>query len=140
VRYTSKVTSNDEQSAPDADVIELAGQLFDAARAGDAELLRRYVGAGVPANLTNSAGDSLLMLAAYNGHAAVVDYLVGQGADVNALNDRGQSPLAGAVFNGYAEVVRSLVAAGADAQAGQPSALQAAEYFGRQDLLALLQP
>ncbi|NKX52318.1 ankyrin repeat domain-containing protein [Arthrobacter deserti] len=132
------MTSNDEQPGQDTGAIELAHRLFDAARAGDLPLLRSYVDAGVPADLTNSAGDSLLMLAAYNGHAPVVDYLVGRGADVNALNDRGQSPLAGAVFKGYADVVRSLVAAGADAGAGQPSAIGAAGYFGRQDLLGLL--
>lgn len=119
----------------DEEMLELAGRLFDAARAGDTELLRTYVSAGVPATLTNAAGDSLLMLAAYHGHAETTALLIELGADVNTLNDRGQSPLAGAVFKGYADVVRVLAEAGADPDAGNPSARATAAYFQRTELL-----
>ncbi|MCC3281231.1 MULTISPECIES: ankyrin repeat domain-containing protein [Arthrobacter] len=124
------------QDGMDADMLELAERLFNAAREGDTGLLRTYVTAGVPATLTNSAGDSLLMLAAYHGHADAVALLVELGADVNTLNDRGQSPLAGAVFKGYADVVRVLAEAGADPDAGNPSARATAAYFQRTDLLS----
>jgi ankyrin repeat protein len=79
-------------------------------RGGDTELLRSYLNAGAPATLTNAAGDSLLMLAAYHGHEDAVQLILHHGADVNAANDRGQTPLAGAVFKGYTGVAR--VAAG----------------------------
>lgn len=125
-------------AAPDPELLELAERLFDAARSGDAGMLVRYLDAGIPVSLTNAAGDSLLMLAAYHGHADLTGLLVQRGADVNTLNDRGQSPLAGAVFKGYADVVRILAAAGADPEAGNPSARAAAQYFGRPDLLELL--
>ncbi|MCC3296518.1 ankyrin repeat domain-containing protein [Arthrobacter caoxuetaonis] len=124
------------QDGMDADMLELAERLFNAAREGDTGLLRTYVTAGVPATLTNSAGDSLLMLAAYHGHADAVALLVELGADVNTLNDRGQSPLAGAVFKGCADVVRVLAEAGADPDAGNPSARATAAYFQRTDLLS----
>ena len=124
-----------QDSGAEKEMLELAERLFDGARQGDTGLLRTYVSAGVPATLTNAAGDSLLMLAAYHGHAATVQLLIDLGADVNTLNDRGQSPLAGAVFKGYADVVRTLTAAGADADAGNPSARATAAYFQRTDLL-----
>lgn len=127
--------SPNAQPAADQEMLDLAERLFDAARAGNTELLRTYVGAGVPATLTNSAGDSLLMLAAYHGHAGTAALLIELGADANTLNDRGQSPLAGAVFKGYADVVRVLMAAGADPDAGNPSARATAAYFQRTELL-----
>ncbi|WP_458115460.1 ankyrin repeat domain-containing protein [Arthrobacter sp. D2-10] len=129
-----------DQDTPDpsADAaIALAHRLMDAAREGDVATLRRYLDAGVPATLTNTAGDSLLMLAAYNGHAAVVSDLLARGADANAANDRGQTPLAGAVFKGYTDVVATLLGAGADPDAGTPSARAAAGMFGRSDMLEL---
>ena len=122
-------------SAADQEMLELAERLFNGARQGDTDLLRTYISAGVPVTLTNAAGDSLLMLAAYHGHAGTVQLLIDLGADVNTLNDRGQSPLAGAVFKGYADVVRTLLAAGADADTGNPSARATAAYFQRADLL-----
>ena len=99
--------------------------------------LRKYLDAGVPATLTNAAGDSLVMLAAYNGHASVVEDLLARGADAEAPNDRGQTPLAGAVFKGYADVAKALLSAGASPDAGTPSARDAAAMFGRTDMLKL---
>lgn len=124
--------------APDEETLALAHKLFDAAREGNAELLGGYLDAGVPATLTNDAGDTLLMLAAYHGHAGTVRLILQHGGDPNTANDRGQTPLAGAVFKGYPEVVQALVEAGADADAGSPSARAAAQMFARPDILALL--
>lgn len=121
-----------------AAAIALAHALFDAARQGDSGTLVRYLDAGVPFALTNTAGDSLLMLAAYNGHPAIVRDLLARGAEPDQANDRGQTPLAGAVFKGHTDVVRLLVEAGADADAGTPSARAAAEMFGRAEIVALL--
>jgi len=120
------------------DPVELAHWLFDSARAGEAERLGAYVDAGVPVDMTDASGNSLLMLAAYHGHSATVQVLVERGADVDAANDRGQTPLAGAVFKGYPDVVRVLVAAGADPALGSPSARATAEFFDRPDLAELL--
>ncbi|MGV9263107.1 ankyrin repeat domain-containing protein [Kitasatospora sp. NPDC003701] len=122
--------------APDAEVIALAGKLFDAARAGDTDALAAYVDAGAPANLTNDRGDTLLMLAAYHGHAATVTALVARGADPNRANDRGQTPLAGAVFKGAEDVLTALLAGGADPSAGTPSAVDTARMFGKDELVA----
>ncbi|MER7812298.1 ankyrin repeat domain-containing protein [Streptomyces sp900116325] len=122
---------------PDPEVVELATKVFDLARRGETETLAAYVDAGVPANLTNDRGDSLVMLAAYHGHAEAVTALVGRGADPDRANDRGQTPLAGAVFKGDDAVIEALLAAGADPAAGTPSALDTARMFGKADLLEL---
>ena len=111
-------------------------RVLDLAREGHHERLAAYVEAGVPVDLTDAQGNTLLMLAAYHGHAAAVAALAQRGADADRLNDWGQSPLAGAVFKGEDEVVRVLLDAGADPDAGTPTARATAAMFGREDLLA----
>ncbi|MFE9249521.1 ankyrin repeat domain-containing protein [Streptomyces sp. NPDC007088] len=131
---------NDNAQAPDEtpgpEVVELAGRLFDFARAGDAEALAAYVDAGVPVNLGNDRGDTLVMLAAYHGHAEAVRVLLARGADADRPNDRGQTPLAGAVFKGEDDVITALLDGGADPAAGTPSAIETARMFGKDELVA----
>jgi len=122
------------EGAPDPELVELAHQMFDLARAGETERLAAYVESGVPVDLTDASGNTLLMLAAYHGHAATVATLTARGADADRVNDRGQSPLAGAVFKGEDDVVRVLLDAGADPDAGAPTARETAAMFGRPDL------
>ncbi len=124
----------EETDAPDERLVELAHKMFDLARAGEVDQLSAYVDAGVPVDLTDASGNTLLMLAAYHGHPDTVQMLARAGADVNRANDRGQTPLAGAVFKDEPEVVQALVAAGADPDAGTPTARAAAEMFGRPGL------
>ncbi|MBC9727030.1 ankyrin repeat domain-containing protein [Streptomyces sp. TRM68367] len=123
--------------APDPEVVELATKIFDLARQGLTESLVAYVDAGVPANLTNDRGDSLVMLAAYHGHADAVRALLARGATADEVNDRGQTPLAGAVFKGETEVIKVLLEGGADPAAGTPSAVDTARMFGRTEQLQL---
>jgi uncharacterized protein len=123
--------------APDPDVVELATKIFDLARQGRTEPLVAYVDAGVPADLTNDRGDSLVMLAAYHGHADTVRALLARGAEADRANDRGQTPLAGAVFKDEPEVIRALLESGADPGAGTPSAIDTARMFGRTELLKM---
>lgn len=131
------MTTNSESNpiTPTEEAAELAHQLFDWAREGQTERIAAYVDAGAPADLTDPAGNTLLMLAAYHGHAGLVRELAGRGADVNQLNNRGQSPLAGAIFKAEPEVVAALLEHAADLDAGQPTARATAEMFGQQSLL-----
>jgi len=122
------------------DPVELANWLLDRARVGEAARLADYADHGVPVNLTDAKGNTLLMLAAYHGRAETVRALAERGADLEATNDRGQTPLAAAVFKGYREVVQVLVAAGADPDLGSPSARASAEFFRRAEIAALLPP
>ena len=119
----------------DPQLVTIAHACFDFARAGDTKRLRAYVEHGVPVNLTDATGNTLLMLAAYHGHAKTVCELVALGADPDRTNDRGQSPLAGAIFKGEDDVVAALLAAEADVDVGTPSARATAEMFDRGELL-----
>jgi ankyrin repeat protein len=121
----------------DPELIELASRIFDLARTGDAAALGAYLDAGVPVNLTNDRGDTLLMLAAYHGHLDAVTVLLDHHADPDRANDKGQTPAAGAVFKGEDEILRKLLDAGADPDAGTPSARDSATMFGKTGLLEL---
>jgi hypothetical protein len=122
-------------TSPDSHLVTIAHACFDFARAGDTQRLRAYVENGVPANLTDAAGNTLLMLAAHYGHAETVTALLLLGAEPDRTNDRGQSPLAGAILKGRDDVVAALLAAGADPDIGTPSARATAQTFNRADLL-----
>lgn len=122
----------------DPGVIELAGRIFEMARDGRTEDLVAYLDAGVPANLTNDKGDTLLILAAYHGNADTVAALLARGADHSRANDRGQTALAAAVFKQSADSVRALVAAGADPDAGSQSARATATFFDLPAMIELL--
>ena len=115
-------------------IFDLASRLFDSARNGDTAMLAAYVDAGVSVNLTNTNGDTLVMLAAYYGHASAVAALIARGADVDRHNNRGQTPLAGAVFKNDTTIIDLLLDADADPRAGSPSALETARYFKRDEL------
>lgn len=127
------------QSASDLPpaALDLAAKLFDLARNGDTQTLTAYITAGIPPNLTNSAGDTLLILSSYHGHSSTAKALLEAGADSNVLNGRGQSAIAGAVFKGHDEVVKVLFEGGADIRAGQPSAVDCARMFKKEGLLEL---
>jgi ankyrin repeat protein len=121
------------------DVLQFAARMFDLARSGETALLMEYVDAGLPVNLTNSAGDSLLMLAAYYDRAGTVEALLARGADCNRINDRGQTVLAAATFRGSADEVEMLLKAGADPYLGSPSAIEVARFFAYLDMVELLE-
>ncbi|MCU1677149.1 MAG: hypothetical protein JWM93_1907 [Frankiales bacterium] len=111
---------------------------FGLARDGEAERLAELVDAGMPVNLTNATGDSLLILAAYHAHADTVRVLLERGADTARVNDRGQTALGAAVFRRSAEIVNALLDAGADPALGPRSAIEVAQVFELTEMLALL--
>lgn len=117
--------------------LDLASKLFDFAREGKTAELDQYISSGIPINLTNSKGDTLLMLASYHGHLDTTKMLLEKGADANASNDRGQSIIAGAVFKGYDKVVKELFEKDADVRLGQPNAVDSARMFKREECLRL---
>ncbi|GGT77850.1 hypothetical protein GCM10010207_87610 [Streptomyces atratus] len=95
-----------------------------------------FVEHGLPVDVSDAAGNTLLMLAAYHGHADTVRALVRLGADPDVCNARDQTPIAGALFKGADDVVAVLRQAGAELDTGTPTARETASMFGRAHLLA----
>lgn len=116
---------------------QLTTMTMDLAREGNSAELLEFIDHGIPVDIRDPDGNTLLMLAAYNGHVGTVRALIERGADVNLRNNRDQSPIAGALFKGENEIVAVLHRAGADLDAGTPSARATAEMFGRTHLLEL---
>ena len=98
---------------PDEETIAFAGRVFQLARSGGAEQMRSLLAQGLPPNLRNDKGDTLLMLAAYHLQTDTVRALLEGGADPEIANDRGQTPLGAACFKGGEEIVRLLLEHGA---------------------------
>ncbi|GAA1818608.1 ankyrin repeat domain-containing protein [Nesterenkonia flava] len=119
--------------------IEFLNSMFDLARAGRTEELLEFIDQGIPVNLTNAKGDSLLILAAYNDHADMVRGLLERDADVDRLNDRGQTAVSCAVFRQNEEIARLLLDAGADPHLGGQNAFAVVEMFGLDSMRELLQ-
>jgi ankyrin repeat protein len=123
----------------DEQTLAYAHRMFDLARSGRAGELAEQIDAGLPANLTNGKGDTLLILAAYHVHPETVAALLERGADHARSNDRGQTALAAAVFRRSAATVTALLDAGADPDGGDPSATATAAFFDLPEMAALLQ-
>jgi uncharacterized protein len=125
-------------AALDDEALAFAHRMFDRARAGDPELLAQ-VDAGLPVDLTDAKGNTLLLLAVYHGNVDTSIGLLTRGADPERINDRGQTPLAAAAFRGLPDVADALLAAGADPHGGTPTALETARFFEQQELTDLLE-
>ncbi|WP_090596025.1 ankyrin repeat domain-containing protein [Auraticoccus monumenti] len=76
------------------ELVRLAQLCLEMARQGDTEGLATYVDAGVPVDLTDADGSTLIMIAAEFGHAATVAALAERGADVSRLDEHGRALLA----------------------------------------------
>ena len=118
--------------------VEFLNSVFDLVRAGDAVAVAAYVDRGVPVDLTNANGDTLLLLAAYHEHPDLVRALLERGADPNPVNGRGQTALVAAVFRQNLAIVEALLGAGADPALGSPDARATAAYFQLPVMAAVL--
>jgi len=118
--------------------VEFLNSVFDLVRAGDAVAVAAYVDRGVPVDLTNANGDTLLLLAAYHEHSDLVGALLERGADPNPVNGRGQTALVAAVFRQNLAIVEALLGAGADPALGSPDARATAAYFQLPVMASLL--
>lgn len=118
--------------------MEFLASMFGVARAGRTEELLDLIDRGLPVNLSNEKGDTLLILAVYNDHTELAKGLLARGADVDRVNDQGQTALGCAVFRQNEEATRALLDAGADPRLGRQSAYAVAEIFGLDAMRAFL--
>ncbi|MDO5744815.1 MAG: ankyrin repeat domain-containing protein [Micrococcaceae bacterium] len=113
--------------------------IFDLAREGNSEKLMLLVDQGIPGDLTDPKGNTLMILAAYNGHDDIVSGLIERKADLNRLNDKGQGALTCAVFRKNEPLVRQLLSNGADPHLGSQNALAVAKMFELPELAAVIE-
>lgn len=114
--------------------VELQRQALDFARQGESEPLSRMLAAGMPVDLQDEKGSTLLMLASYNGNLDTTRMLLKCGASPDLRNDRGQTPLGGVAFKGYVDLVEALIKGGAEVNAdngGGKTPMLFATMFGR---------
>lgn len=120
---------------------ELCQMAFNMARSDECEELEKMINAGLPINLKNHKGNSLLMLASYNGAFKTTQMLLNHGANADERNDRGQTPLAGVCFKGDFPMVKLLVENGADIDANNGMGLTPYSFaimFKRNDIAQFL--
>ena len=125
-----------------------AGEIHDAAKAGDLERVKKIVQAD--REQVNATGEKLptpLHVAAWWGQKAVAEFLIAKGADVNAkdkaellsaenrYSDMGQragaTPLHLATYRGNAEMMELLIAKGAKVDAGDDGGWTALAWAAR---------
>ncbi|WP_237203582.1 ankyrin repeat domain-containing protein [Rothia endophytica] len=116
---------------------EFLNSVFDLARDNKPVALKSLFDQGVPVDLTNAKGDTLLILAAYHQHTDLVQILINEGADLDRLNDRGQTALVCAVFRNNLPIARMLLDAGADETLGTQTPAQVAQFFELDDMQKL---
>ncbi|HZK58698.1 MAG TPA: ankyrin repeat domain-containing protein [Cryobacterium sp.] len=111
---------------PSAQVVE---GVFGLAREGRTGPVGEMIDAGVPIDIRNARGDTLLIVAAYQQHRETVAELLRRGADTSAVNAMGQTAISCAVFRNNEEILRELLEAGADPRLGTHTGVQIADQF-----------
>ncbi|MEI6322963.1 MAG: ankyrin repeat domain-containing protein [bacterium] len=115
---------------------------LDRARCGETEALAGMLRQGLPLNLCDHHGNSLLLLACYRGRIETARMLLKSGADVDLRNSRGQTPLGGVAFKGHLKIAELLLWHGADIHAdngGGMTSVMFASVFGRSSMVSLLE-
>lgn len=123
----------------DEDTLALARTALDHARAGNTGRLAWLLAAGLPVNLCNERGDTLLMVASYQGHLQTSRVLLENQADPNRANCHGRMALAGASFKGDLAVARLLLDHGARVDGSGRDGRTALMYAAMSDQLELLE-
>ncbi|WP_340649151.1 ankyrin repeat domain-containing protein [Pseudoxanthomonas winnipegensis] len=112
-----------------------------AAKAGDADAVRRLLDLGFDVDAQDAQGCSALLRAAGGGHGAVVDLLLARGADPQRPARTGATPLSAAVSMRQTAIVGALLDTGASIEyrlPGEVSVLMLAAALGLPDVAARL--
>lgn len=125
-------------SLPDDQRSAFIEGVFDLARSDRAAELREMIESGVPVDLTNARGDSLLIVATYAQQPNAVKALLALGANTDLVNGMGQTAVACAVFRNDKDLLQLLLDAGANPDVGAHTALAIAQQFGIADMVAIL--
>jgi hypothetical protein len=118
-----------------------ATDLLDAAKVGDAALVRELLAGGAAVDIVDRRGLTPLMWAAAGGNTEVVRQLLDRGAVVDRRAADGSTALMFGAANGFVEIVRTLILRGADVSAarGGMTARQVTVARGHADVAMLLE-
>jgi ankyrin repeat protein len=138
----SVVAALAQSSAPN----EKADALAEAARKGDAAIVKKLLDEGVDVNTKYRYGATALSYACDRGHLDVVKLLLDRGADVHVKDTfYGATPLTWAVSPAmgrkpqHVDIVRLLLAKGGYAAETLSNALEAATGANQAEMIALLE-
>ena len=90
------------------------GDILDAVQSGDIASVKKFLDEGVPVDLTDEEGWSLLHHAAALGQVEVINLLREKGCHVDLIDNEGCTPLHYAATNGDIETIRLLIAMGSN--------------------------
>ena len=115
-------------------------ELWNAAKKGDIDKVRKYIKEGANVNYSDSCGWSVLVRAATSGHSEIVKILVTAGANLEQKRQDGSTALTEAAQQGHSDVVKILVTAGAkiEHQVQGCTALTWASDRGHIDIVKIL--
>ncbi|MCP3742524.1 ankyrin repeat domain-containing protein [Rossellomorea sp. BNER] len=89
-------------------------KLFQAAKLGETDTVKRLIKEGVNINAQDSNGQTATMIATYNNDASTAKVLIEAGADVNIQDDVKNNPFLYAGAEGYLDILKLTMKAGAD--------------------------
>jgi len=120
---TSSYTDGDEEEVDSVALSFQQGQLvssdvediFSYARHGRSEEVERLLDRGIPVNVRDSYGNTILTIACQNGNKRMAKLALRRGADIDARNYRGNTPLHYCAQYGYWDSLGTyLIEKGAD--------------------------
>jgi hypothetical protein len=117
------------------------GDLLYNAKVGNVDRIQKALESGVSTEKRDHAGNTPLMIAAFNKQYDALEYLCRKGADVNARNDRGATALITAAYYNHVDAAKALLKCKADKAIKDyygNTALYYAEYYSYTEMIALL--
>lgn len=79
--------------------------IFSYARHGRCDDIERLLDRGIPLNVRDEYGNTLLIIACQNGNKKVAKLVLRRGADINARNHKGNTPLHYCFHYGYGDTL-----------------------------------
>jgi len=113
-REAHQESSSEEAKPEPSKVKESDISIHDAANAGNIEIIKEQLAAGVDVNTKGVGGMTPLHRAAREGHKEVVEFLIANSADINAKDKMGRVPLHRAAREGREAIAEMLITKGAD--------------------------